>query len=57
MQRIGTEADVFHAAAVNAAGNLVGTLKVALEHQLAATSDQHSVHIGIAGREPVSHPT
>ena len=57
MQRIGIKGDVFHPAAVDAAGNLVGTPEVPLEHQLATACDQHGVHVGSArSREPISHP-
>ena len=57
MQRIGIEGDVFHPAAVNAAGNLVGTPEVPLEHQSATTRDQHGMDVGIAGGgEPIGHP-
>src|SRR4029077_9810021 len=57
MQCIGIKGDVFHPTAVNAAGNLVGTPEVPLEHQLATTSDQHGMYVGIArGGEPISHP-
>lgn len=55
MQCIGIEADVFYPAAVNAAGNLVVTPEVALEHQPAAAHDQNGMHIGRA-REAISHP-
>ena len=57
MQCIGIKGDVFHPAAVNAAGYLVGTPEVPLEHQLAVTADQHGMYVGIArGREPINHP-
>src|SRR6266404_1936619 len=57
MQCIGIKGDVFHPSAVNAAGNLVGTPEVPLEHQLATTGDQRGMYIGIArGGEPISHP-
>jgi hypothetical protein len=56
MQCIGIKGDVFHTAAVNVAGYLVGPPEVPLEHQLATTGDQHSMYIGVAGGEPISHP-
>src|SRR5271163_462955 len=36
--------------------DLVGTLEVPLEHQLATACDQDGVHIGARSREPISHP-
>src|SRR5215468_1946427 len=47
--------DVFHPAAVNAAGNLIGTPEVPFEQQLATACDQNRVHVSSA-REPISHP-
>jgi hypothetical protein len=55
VQRIGDEGDIDNPAAVDAAGNLVGTPEVPLEHQLAAARDQNRVHVSGA-REPISHP-
>src|SRR6266852_1353381 len=57
MQCISIKGDVSHPAAVKAAGNLVGTPEVPLEHQLATACDPHGMYIGIArGGEPISHP-
>ena len=56
MHRIGIKGEVFHPAAVDAAGNLVGTPEVPLEHQLAAACDQNGMHVGSPCHEPISHP-
>jgi hypothetical protein len=52
VQCIGVKGDAFDPATID----LVGTLEVPLEHQLAAACDQDGVHIGIRGYEPISHP-
>src|SRR6185437_13105142 len=56
MQRIGIEGDVLHATAVDAAGYLVGTPEVPLEHQPATAGDQHRMYIGSARGDPIGHP-
>ena len=56
VQRVGVEGDVFHPLPVEDVGDLVGTLEVALEHQLAAACDQHGMDVGLArGGQPIAH--
>src|SRR5262245_8724073 len=55
MRCIGIKGDVFHSAAVNAAGNLIETPEVPFKHQLTTACDQNGVHVSSA-REPISHP-
>jgi hypothetical protein len=53
MQCIGVKGDAFHPTAID----LVGTLEVPLEHQLATACDQNGVHIGARSHKPIGHPT
>lgn len=57
VQRVGTEGDRFHLGTENRVRDLVDSLEVALEQQIAAASDNDSMNLGVAqGCEPIGQP-